>query len=578
MDVRRVMGWWMLASLLSALLLSGLLAGPTAAALDRDGAARDPLSPELREIADAGPLRVGWLRGAAPVSVWDGDQLVGGFAVDLWEIMASKLGIDLDHRVYDSIQGLVEALRSGEVDVAGAMGPRPDLLEFAEPTEPLVWDRLVLFGRPELAVGFDGYAGLRASTLSGSPQVATLATALPELAFVETASIPVGAAAAAAGEIDLYLMTISIISLQIDQQGLDLVPVGDYEDILRLGPWAVRGSAAAQIAEVGRSLVTNADISLVTVRGTGFDLLDPSLDDGVPPWVLRTLLVLLVATVVLAASSVVLRRRVRVATRELRELNDALEVRVAERTAALEVSNDALDRLAHRAAHDLRGPITAISGFARLLATSRRDREVEQQMLAAIERSASSLDGLIRGLLEDAKVTPEHAFLDGAAFRAWLFDVMGPEVEQSGATMVVEVPQGEVDVNPIALERVAVNLVGNAVKYAVTEHGTHIEVRLTQDQEAWHLVVDDDGPGVGPAERERVFEEGFRGEHVDDRGGGHGLADVRHVVDELGGTVELGSSPSGGARVHVQFPRSMATSGSDRAAQHVGGATEVASA
>jgi signal transduction histidine kinase len=105
-----------------------------------------------------------------------------------------------------------------------------------------------------------------------------------------------------------------------------------------------------------------------------------------------------------------------------------------------------------------------------------------------------------------------------------------------------------------ALTRVMRNLLDNAQRYA----STIVVVALTATEDHVRITVDDDGPGIAPADRERVFERFVRADESRDRGfggNGIGLAIVHRVVLGHGGTVGAGEAPSGGARIEVTLPR-----------------------
>jgi len=97
------------------------------------------------------------------------------------------------------------------------------------------------------------------------------------------------------------------------------------------------------------------------------------------------------------------------------------------------------------------------------------------------------------------------------------------------------------------------NLADNAVRYAPP--GSRVELRVEGDGTAALLRVDDAGPGVPPAERERVFDRFYRGAAGDQPGTGLGLAIVRRIAERHGASVVLGDSPLGGLRVDVRLPR-----------------------
>ena len=99
------------------------------------------------------------------------------------------------------------------------------------------------------------------------------------------------------------------------------------------------------------------------------------------------------------------------------------------------------------------------------------------------------------------------------------------------------------------------NLVDNAIRY--TQRGGMVTARSEGSADAVTLVVEDNGPGIAPSERERVFERFYRIDDGDSAGSGLGLPIVREFASRIGASVELGTSPSGqGLAVAVRFEAS----------------------
>ncbi len=521
----------------------------------------DQLDEAARERIAAGPLRVGWFRGAEPVSVWDGDELVGGYAVEQWRLMALKLGFEVEHVVLDDIPAVVAALREGAIDVAGTQGQRPDLLEFAGTTEPLAWERITFVGTAEeVGRGVGTLAGRTVTTVAGSPLEQVLLAQFPAATYVPTATIPDGLAAVDRGEIDLYLAPLAVVGWANRQGGVDLLPIGESLQLIPVSAWAVEGSPALEIARAARSQLTQEEISLLTARWAGFDL-GPPVRETTPGWLLATLWGTLA---VLAAATVfawVLRRRVAAATAELRELNATLESRVVEATRQLRDSNGALRRFAESVAHDLKSPLSAIIGFGDLLGRVELDPKMRVGLAERVRRLARSMVAVVDGMLADAVrvgVTDGTEELAGEEFAAWVREVSEPEIDLIGGRLELEVPDGLVMAGPLdVLRRTVMNLVANAAKYAVNDEGTLVRVSLERLGEDVQLRVDDNGPGIPQELRATVFESGKR-LVLDDRGFGLGLAAVRDLIQGAGGAIRIQDSPLGGAAFIVLLPMPVA--------------------
>jgi signal transduction histidine kinase len=115
------------------------------------------------------------------------------------------------------------------------------------------------------------------------------------------------------------------------------------------------------------------------------------------------------------------------------------------------------------------------------------------------------------------------------------------------------VSAARVDGDPAGLRRILRNLGDNAARHA----GARVSFALVERDGAAVLAVDDDGPGIPPADRERVLERFVRLDDArarDAGGSGLGLAIVAELVAAHGGTIAIAASPLGGARIQVSLP------------------------
>ncbi|NIH87289.1 signal transduction histidine kinase [Amycolatopsis granulosa] len=238
----------------------------------------------------------------------------------------------------------------------------------------------------------------------------------------------------------------------------------------------------------------------------------------------------------------------------LPEADDELRALAADFNALLarqEEANQRLRRFTGDAAHELRSPVASIRVQAEV-AVANPDPELAQETLADILAEAERLSALLDGLLTLARsdageLPPAEAveLLTEARAAADRLPPGSPAVRVTGV-----VGQAWAHAAHSEVELVLNNLLRNACRYAAAQ----IVVSVLPGHATVRLVVDDDGPGIPPEHRDRVFDRFYR--VGDDRartsgGTGLGLAMVAEAVRRRGGRVSVGESPEGGARFQV---------------------------
>jgi two-component system sensor histidine kinase GlrK len=103
------------------------------------------------------------------------------------------------------------------------------------------------------------------------------------------------------------------------------------------------------------------------------------------------------------------------------------------------------------------------------------------------------------------------------------------------------------------MEVALTNLAANAVRH--TRRGTHVTLRARATEDVFRFEVDDAGPGVAEAERDRIFEPFVRGDDGAGRGAGLGLYIAREVARAHGGRIGVEAADEGGARFWIEVPR-----------------------
>jgi signal transduction histidine kinase len=212
-------------------------------------------------------------------------------------------------------------------------------------------------------------------------------------------------------------------------------------------------------------------------------------------------------------------------------------------------------RFVSDASHELRSPIATLRQHAEVASEHPR-RMPDDALTKTVRTEALRLQRLVDDLLLLARADEHTVALHRQPLD--LDDVVLAEVRHLQATSELEidatgVSAGAVDGDPDALRRVVRNLFDNAMRHATRR----MAVALTEQTGTVRLVVEDDGPGVPPEDRHRVFERFVRLDDArarDHGGSGLGLAIVGELATAHDGTVTIGDATLGGARIEVTLP------------------------
>lgn len=227
---------------------------------------------------------------------------------------------------------------------------------------------------------------------------------------------------------------------------------------------------------------------------------------------------------------------------------------------ALRAMNQQKDDFVASVSHELRTPLTSISGYAEELADLVRT-PVERDYVAVILRNSERLLELVSNVLAAARRQREDAEAPAVpvvlaeVIEQCLLDVRYSVVSRELTTEVDCASSVHVMAYASDLSRVITNLLTNAVKFSPRGGAVTITARATED--AVIVTVQDEGPGIDPAERERLFEPFYRAQrtiHDGVAGTGLGLAITRDLLAGMKATISLDNAPDSGTIAEVRFP------------------------
>ena len=243
-------------------------------------------------------------------------------------------------------------------------------------------------------------------------------------------------------------------------------------------------------------------------------------------------------------------------------IDRALLVKDSVRTVALEENEKLRGTLLASLSHDLRTPLATITGAVTTLRKFGDGMAPEQRadLLASIEEESARLTRFIANLLDMSRIEagalkPKQDLVD-------VVEVVRAAIERAGkafpgqpvvTSLARDLPYVRCDAN--LLEQVLFNLLDNAQKYG---GGGRVIVHARPEGANVLVSVTDEGPGIKPADLERVFEKFYRGGKADGRraGTGLGLSISRGLVEAMGGKI-WAESPAvrrRGARIVISMP------------------------
>jgi PAS domain S-box-containing protein len=248
---------------------------------------------------------------------------------------------------------------------------------------------------------------------------------------------------------------------------------------------------------------------------------------------------------------------------ELQNANTELESEIHTRQKteeALQASNAALEAFSYSVSHDLRAPLRAMQGFAKLLNEDYGSvlddfgREAAKRIVMASER----MDVLIKDLLAYSRLEHSTLELTKVSLRSLIEEAVTqvlPNPEERGQKLTVSGELPVVMAHPLTLRQVLANLVSNGLKFVPQGTEPRVTIRSEPLGDSIRIWVEDNGIGIAPDDQQRIFAVFERLHSADDYPGtGIGLAIVRKGIERMGGTFGLESEAGKGSRFWIQLP------------------------
>lgn len=250
----------------------------------------------------------------------------------------------------------------------------------------------------------------------------------------------------------------------------------------------------------------------------------------------------------------------------LRAMQRELEKRNAQlqrNQEALTATNEDLEAFNHSVSHELRAPLRAINSFAQIVLETELARLTPEgrECLSKVVAASQRMGILIQDLLNYARTGRGAVRATPVLLEPLVRQVEGAfssQIAAIGARFEVTQPLATPLGDPVLLHQTLTNLVDNALKYRCVEGVPEVRLSATSSGRQVLLQVADNGIGIDPQYRDRIFQI-FQRLHTESEypGTGIGLAIVAKAVRAMGGEVSAESSPGGGSTFSVRLPAAL---------------------
>jgi signal transduction histidine kinase len=207
------------------------------------------------------------------------------------------------------------------------------------------------------------------------------------------------------------------------------------------------------------------------------------------------------------------------------------------------------------AAHELRTPLNRITNVSEVALLEGGEKDL-RAALEAVHHTTEELTRTVHALLLLAEIDERRFALQprAIALAPWIdqhVEAYAPSFEEAGVALAAKSEAIEIEGDRVLLDRIIANLLDNALVHAPA--GSRVEIHAARRDGGVAIAVDDAGPGIPDADRERVFDRFARLPGAKAQGHGLGLALARAIAELHGGTLRASRSPLGGARFELSL-------------------------
>lgn len=528
------------------------------------------LTIEEREWLTSNPIiNVAVDASLAPLEFIDQNGNISGIAGSYLEKISNLLKVEFRWAGSNNWTEAIAAIHSNEADLLTIATPTDQRKEFLNFTDSYIDISYVILAREgeEIFGSMDSLAGKRISQVEGFAIADFIENGYPEVEIVYVSTAEDALRLVSVGEVDAFVGSLPLAMHTIVSKGLTNITVVGDTPYRAANAMAVRSDLPLLASALNKALRYIPEMEKSEISRTWLDIRQQEEMDYTLVWQIAAIAGIIVIMIMVRNYS--LRKEVarrRVVEKQLKYLQERAENAQAEAEAA----NAAKSNFLANMSHEIRTPLNAIIGFSDAMLTG-VGGEVKQQKhkeyLTDIRDSGEHLATVIKDILDLSKIEAgkwrlhESEFLLDECIREAM-TMLKPQAEKKLVEIDYEpdLPVSGVKIfgDPVAIKRVFINLISNAIKFTSSDGLVTCFVNRLRNGRV-SIEIADTGVGIPEDRLSHVLNpfEQCHGEHdLNEEGTGLGLPIVKNLVELHGGKFVLSSEMGVGTKATINFPTS----------------------
>ncbi|MDO4531828.1 MAG: HAMP domain-containing sensor histidine kinase [Bacillota bacterium] len=215
-----------------------------------------------------------------------------------------------------------------------------------------------------------------------------------------------------------------------------------------------------------------------------------------------------------------------------------------------------IDWIKRMLSHNVRMPMSIITGYGELLRQGLLSQQEEREIIGNICDNILYMNDVMKVVLDEADEVHRTERVDLVKIIDKITGFVNEMAQKIPVYISIkrEYPKMYAIAEEISVMRIMFHLFENAMKYLPPYGNIYINIYYVGTEQVL-VVFKDDGVGIGEKDLSHLFEKGYRGENCKGKtGSGYGLYEVKRLMEECGGSVEISSKEDGGFSVYLMFP------------------------